>query len=138
MSSIQEEFFLKNINIDNIFKYFEKTDYLFLYRIKQCLESNDNSENKVFLSDLAEYMNMSITDTSKAIKKLQQKGYVNWHTDDKKERTYITFTSKAISDMVNQKESLVKSYENIVSNVDSEDLKVTINTLSKIRNILSD
>lgn len=137
MSSIQEEFFLKNFNIDSIFKYFEKADYLFLYSIKQCLECN-KSDDKVYLSDLSEYMNMSIIDTSKAIKKLQQKGYVDWHTDDKKERTYITFTNKAISDMNSQKDSLVKSYDTILSNVDADDLKTTVKTLTKIRSILSE
>ena len=56
---------------------------------------NSEIEDGVYLSDLAEYMHMSITDISKAVKKLQQKGYVEWHTDDKKERTYITPTTKA-------------------------------------------
>lgn len=83
MSSIQEDFFLRSINIDNIFKTFEKADYLFLYSIKHCME-NSEIEDGVYLSDLAEYMHMSITDISKAVKKLQQKGYVEWHTDDKK------------------------------------------------------
>ena len=77
MSSIQEDFFLKSINIDNIFKTFEKADYLFLYSIKHCME-NSEIEDGVYLSDLAEYMNMPITDISKAVKKLQQKGYVEW------------------------------------------------------------
>lgn len=45
---------------------------------------NSEIEDGVYLSDLAEYMHMSITDISKAVKKLQQKGYVEWHTDDKK------------------------------------------------------
>ena len=41
MSSIQEDFFLKSINIDNIFKTFEKADYLFLYSIKHCMENSE-------------------------------------------------------------------------------------------------
>ena len=122
MSSIQEDFFLKSINIDNIFKTFEKADYLFLYSIKHCME-NSEIEDGVYLSDLAEYMNMPITDISKAVKKLQQKGYVEWHTDDKKERTYITPTTKAVSEMHSQKESLVSAYSKIIANIDGEDLK---------------
>lgn len=137
MSSIQEDFFLKSINIDNIFKTFEKADYLFLYSIKHCME-NSEIEDGVYLSDLAEYMNMPITDISKAIKKLQQKGYVEWHTDDKKERTYITPTTKAVSEMHSQKEGLVSAYSKIIANIDGEDLKTTIDTLAKIRKILGE
>lgn len=137
MSSIQEDFFLKSINIDNIFKTFEKADYLFLYSIKHCME-NSEIEDGVYLSDLAEYMNMPITDISKAVKKLQQKGYVEWHTDDKKERTYITSTTKAVSEMHSQKESLVSAYSKIIANIDGEDLKTTIDTLAKIRKILGE
>ena len=55
MSSIQEDFFLRSINIDNIFKTFEKADYLFLYSIKHCME-NSEIEDGVYLSDLAEYV----------------------------------------------------------------------------------
>jgi len=137
LSSIQEDFFLKSINIDNIFKTFEKADYLFLYSIKHCME-NSEIEDGVYLSDLAEYMHMSITDISKAVKKLQQKGYVEWHTDDKKERTYITPTTKVVSEMHGQKESLVSAYSKIIANIDREDLKTTIDTLAKIRKILGE
>ena len=120
MSSIQEDFFLRSINIDNIFKTFEKADYLFLYSIKHCME-NSEIEDGVYLS-----------------KKLQQKGYVEWHTDDKKERTYITPTTKAVSEMHGQKESLVSAYSKIIANIDGEDLKTTIDTLAKIRKILGE
>ena len=78
------------------------------------------------------------TDISKAVKKLQQKGYVEWHTDDKKERTYITPTTKAVSEMHGQKESLVSAYSKIIANIDGEDLKTTIDTLAKIRKILGE
>lgn len=137
MSSIQEDFFLKSINIDNIFKSFEKADYLFLYSIKHCMENSEIADG-VYLSDLAEYMNMPMPDISKAIKKLEQKGYVEWHTDEKKERTYITPTTKAVSDMRNQRESLVSAYGKIVANIDDNDLKTTIETIAKIRNILGE
>lgn len=100
----------------------------------------ENSEiaDGVYLSDLAEYMNMPMPDISKAIKKLEQKGYVEWHTDEKKERTYITPTTKAVSDMRNQRESLVSAYGKIVDNIDDNDLKTTIETIAKIRNILGE
>ena len=47
-----EEFFLKSINV-------ERTDYLFLYSIKECVEKSDCHEG-VYLSEVAEYMKLSI------------------------------------------------------------------------------
>ncbi len=35
-----EEFFLKSINVESIFEFVERTDYLFLYSIKECVEKN--------------------------------------------------------------------------------------------------
>ena len=36
-----EEFFLKSINVESIFEFVERTDYLFLYSIKECVEKSD-------------------------------------------------------------------------------------------------
>ncbi len=50
-----EEFFLKSINVESIFEFVERTDYLFLYSIKECVEKSDCHEG-VYLSEVAEYM----------------------------------------------------------------------------------
>ena len=44
-----EEFFLKSINVESIFEFVERTDYLFLYSIKECVEKSDCHEG-VYLS----------------------------------------------------------------------------------------
>ena len=54
-----EEFFLKSINVESIFEFVERTDYLFLYSIKECVEKSDCHEG-VYLSEVAEYMKLSI------------------------------------------------------------------------------
>lgn len=45
-----EEFFLKSINVESIFEFVERTDYLFLYSIKECVEKSDCHEG-VYLSE---------------------------------------------------------------------------------------
>ena len=52
-----EEFFLKSINVESIFEFVERTDYLFLYSIKECVEKSDCHEG-VYLSEVAEYMKL--------------------------------------------------------------------------------
>ena len=109
-----EEFFLKSINVESIFEFVERTDYLFLYSIKECVEKSDCHEG-VYLSEVAEYMKLSIPETSKMVKSLENKGYIIWKLDEKKERTYLVLTNKAIELSNCQKEKMIEAYEKIIS-----------------------
>ena len=104
-----EEFFLKSINVESIFEFVERTDYLFLYSIKECVEKLDCHEG-VYLSEVAEYMKLSIPETSKMVKSLENKGYIIWKLDEKKERTYLVLTNKAIELSNCQKEKMIEAY----------------------------
>ena len=102
-----EEFFLKSVNVESIFEFIERTDYLFLYSIKECVEKSDCHEG-VYLSEVAEYMKLSIPETSKMVKSLENKGYIIWKLDEKKERTYLVLTNKAIELSNCQKEKMTE------------------------------
>lgn len=132
-----EEFFLKSINVESIFEFVERTDYLFLYSIKEGVEKSDCHEG-VYLSEVAEYMKLSIPETSKMVKSLENKGYIIWKLDEKKERTYLVLTNKAIELSNCQKEKMIEAYEKIVSNIQEEDLAVTRCTLRKIRQLMEE
>ena len=132
-----EEFFLKSINVESIFEFVERTDYLFLYIIKECVEKSDCHEG-VYLSEVAEYMKLSIPETSKMVKSLENKGYIIWKLDEKKERTYLVLTNKAIELSNCQKEKMIEAYEKIISNIQEDDLVVTRCTLRKIRQLMEE
>ncbi|MBO5158567.1 MAG: MarR family transcriptional regulator [Lachnospiraceae bacterium] len=132
-----EEFFLKSMNVEQVFGIIERTDYFFLYNIQECMKESE-LENGVYLSALAEKMELSIPNVSKAVKNLETKGYVTWKLDDKKEKTYIVLTNKAIELGRDQRRKIVEAYEKITTNIRKEDMKVTMLTLSKIRNLLKD
>ena len=132
-----EEFFLKSVNVESIFEFIERTDYLFLYRIKECVEKSDCHEG-VYLSEVAEYMKLSISETSKMVKSLENKGYIIWKLDEKKERTYLVLTNKAIELSNCQKEKMIEAYEKIISNIQEDDLAVTQCTLRKIRQLMEE
>ena len=137
METVEENFFLNNISMDRVFKIVEQTDYLFIYNIKQCLKDSE-IEDGVYLSTLAEKMELSITDVSKAVKKLEDKGYVMWKLDENRKRTYIVLTNKAEKLGLEQKRKLIDTYEKITENIRKEDMEVTMLTLNKIKNILKD
>ena len=132
-----EEFFLKSINVESIFEFVERTDYLFPYSIKECVEKSDCHEG-VYLSEVAEYMKLSIPETSKMVKSLENKGYIIWKLDEKKERTYLVLTNKAIELSNCQKEKMIEAYEKIISNIQEDDLAVTRCTLKKIRQLMEE
>ena len=131
------EEFLKSVNVESIFEFIERTDYLFLYSIKECVEKSDCHEG-VYLSEVAEYMKLSIPETSKMVKSLENKGYIIWKLDEKKERTYLVLTNKAIELSNCQKEKMIEAYEKIISNIQEDDLAVTQCTLRKIRQLMEE
>ena len=134
-NNIGEEFFLEQISVEKIFALLERTDYFLLYNIQHCA-TRSHLENAVYLSDLATYMNISVTEASKAVTNLRDKGYLIWKTDEKKERTYVTLTSRAIELMRNQRQQLIDCYNEIVNSISSEDLKTTLMTIDRIRKII--
>ena len=60
----EEQFFLDNFNVDRIFYTIGRADYLFLYHIKHC-ETRSKQGKRVYLSVLADTMNMPIPQISK-------------------------------------------------------------------------
>jgi len=137
IGSIEEEFFLKSINVERVFEIIERTDYLFLYNIKECIKESDCPDG-AYLADIAEKMDLPITETSKAVKNLEDKGYVTWKLDENKEKTYIVLTNKAVELGRGQKRKMIDAYEKITANIRKEDMETTLLTLSKIRQLLEE
>ncbi|WP_455721186.1 MarR family winged helix-turn-helix transcriptional regulator [Agathobacter sp.] len=124
----------KNISAEYIFDIVEKTDFFLIRSIQEGIK-NSVLEEGVYLSDLAEQMNVPVTQISVAVKKLESKGYVLWKLDDSRERTYIMLTDRALKLESDQKRKMMDAYEKIVSNIRKEDLETTMLTISKIRQL---
>lgn len=58
-------------------------------------------------------MHFELPDISKAIEKLQDKGYVSWKTDNSAGKTYVELTSKAVELMFDERLRMKKCYEQI-------------------------
>ena len=90
----EEWFFLHNFDADRVFNTIQRADYLILYYIK--MEADQHPEQTIYLADLAAVMGLKITELSKAVEKLQDKGLVAWKTDREAGRTYVELSSKAV------------------------------------------
>lgn len=130
-----EEYFLRNFDIDKLYDSIEKTDFLFLHHIYAC-EKRSESEKGVYLSELAEKMKLSIADVSKAIKRLQEKGYIDWNMTPDRERTYVNLTSNAIELMHDEREKMKEIYKMIHTEISKSDMEITIATLKKMNEIV--
>lgn len=132
-----EEFFVDAVNADVVFDLIERTDYYFLYKLihsKALLEDG----RSVYLADLAAELEMPVTVLSKVMQAMDDKGYVTWHTDQKKERSYVTLTGRAADLMARQKSFMTQCYEKIVEQVSPEELKISLTTLGAIRKIIKE
>ena len=112
----------------------ERSEYLFLYNIQECMQASGN--DKVYMSELAEQMKLSVIETSRTVKNLEDKGYVRWQTDENKERTFVKLTDKAKEAITHQNDKMVKAYQKISSEISKDELMRTITTLGKIREII--
>lgn len=133
LNHMEERFFLDNFNVDRVFNTIEKADYLFLYYIKCCAGQG----GRVYLSALAETMNMKIPELSKAMEKLQSKGYVLWKTDNEAGKTYVELTSKAVELMRDARTRMGRCYQKIQKEIGTEKLAETLHILKRINEILS-
>ena len=131
-----EAFFLNDFIIDRLFQGIERGDYIFLYYIQMCLDKTPDSD-QVYLSDLADAMHLNVTELSRAIERLQDKGYVLWKTDAALGKTYVVFTSKTIELMADEKKRIIKCYEAIVQEIGMGELAGVVITLKKIRDIIN-
>ncbi|MCD8342274.1 MAG: MarR family winged helix-turn-helix transcriptional regulator [Clostridiales bacterium] len=131
-----EEFFLNRLDTDKVFKTIDRADYAFLYSIARC-QAASQPANRAYLYQLSEMMDSPIPRISKAIRHLQDEGYVTWKTDDEMGRTYVTLTNIAVELMQDMKNNLQDYYKEILETVDGKDLETTLRTMKQISDIIS-
>lgn len=132
--NLGEDFFLNRLNMEQVFAFIDQTDSFWLYHIERCAAEADS--DRVYLSDLAEEMDVTVSVASKSIRALAEKGFVLWETDEKRERTYVSLTTRSKELMASQRQRLSDAYEQVLRTIPQEDLDTTMNTMAKIRAIV--
>ena len=132
----EEWFFLHNFDIDKVFSTIQRADYLILYYIK--MQAEQHPDSKVYLADLAAVMGLKVTELSKAVEKLQDKGFVAWKTDREAGRSYVELSSKAVELMAEERDLMKRCYARLRTELGDEELRRTVDTLQHMRDILKD
>ena len=121
--------------MDKVFSSVKRADYLFLYYIEHCSKSSQH-ESGAYLWELAEMMNMSIPDISKAVTRLHDKGYVEWKTNAEKSKTYVELTKTAHRLMEEERDYMKRCFDEIEAEIDTAELSAMIKTMRKVGEII--
>lgn len=132
----EEWFFLHNFDVDKVFSTIQRADHLVLYYIRQ--QAAQHPGSKVYLADLAAAMGLKVTELSKAVEKLQDKGFVAWKTDKEAGRTYVELSSKAVELMAEEHDFMKRCYERLRSELGDDELRRTVDTMQKVTAILKE
>ena len=132
----EEWFFLHNFDADRVFNTIQRADYLILYYIK--MEADQHPEQKVYLADLAAVMGLKITELSKAVEKLQDKGLVAWKTDREAGRTYVELSSKAVELMAEERDFMKRCYARLRTELGDDELRRAVDIMQKVTAVLQE
>ena len=132
----EEWFFLHNFDLDKVFSTIQRADYLVLYCIK--MQQAEHPGEKVYLADLAAAMGLKVTELSKAMEKLQDKGYVIWQTDREAGRTYVELSSKAVELMAEERGFMKRCYNRLRTELGDEELGRAVKLLQHVSSILKE
>ena len=132
----EEWFFLHNFDVDKVFSTIQRADYLVLYYIRQ--QAAQHPGSKVYLADLAAAMGLKVTELSKAMEKLQDKGYVVWQTDREAGRTYVELSSKAVELMAEERGFMKRCYTRLRTELGDEEMGRAVELLQHVSAILKE
>ena len=132
----EEWFFLHNFDLDKVFSTIQRADYLVLYCIK--MQQAEHPGEKVYLADLAAAMGLKVTELSKAMEKLQDKGYVVWQTDREAGRTYVELSSKAVELMAEERGFMKRCYTRLSTELSDEEMGRAVELLQHVSAILKE
>ena len=132
----EEWFFLHNFDIDKVFSTIQRADYLILYYIK--MQQEEHPDQKLYLADLAAAMGIKVTELSKGIEKLQDKGLVVWKTDREAGRTYVELSTKAVELMAEERAFMQRCYARLRTELGDDELRHTVDTMQRLTAILKD
>ena len=132
----EEWFFLHNFDLDKVFSTIQRADYLVLYCIK--MQQAEHPGEKVYLSDLAAAMGLKVTELSKTMENLQDKGFVVWQTDREAGRTYVELSSKAVELMAEERGFMKRCYNRLRTELGDEELGRAVELLQHVSAILKE
>lgn len=122
----------------NLFTELEISEYIALHSISMVVSDKNNLSQKTYLSDLAEKLEMSISDISKMVAKLKDRGLVIWsHDGDGSDGTYVVITKSGIKAMSRQEKTLNEYYSRVIEKFGYNNLVSLLKQTEKLEEIMN-
>lgn len=130
-------FVMEKNSEEALFNIVDRADYLMLRYIDICRQKYPD-QNRVYLVNLANEMEVPISEISKAATHLQDRNYVTWKTDESGRMTYVEITDLARSRMSAQEKRIERMKEKVMESISDEDLATTIRTMEKVAELVKE
>lgn len=118
-----QRYILNKDKTKHLFKDLSVSDYVILHSVI-------NMDNKVYLKDLSQNLELPVSKMSNIATNLRNKGLVFWsHDGDGSDGTYLSVTDTGINLMNLQEEKLKNYYERVIKRFG---LRNTVDLLSKL------
>lgn len=112
-------------------------EYIALHIMKETGELETIYAGKTYLKDLAEKMQLSIRQTSRMVKNLQERGFLNWsHDGNGSEGTYVTITESGKKLLENQEKILKDYYGKVIEKYGKENLLQLLHLMKQLETVM--
>ena len=130
---LRQRFYMDSEHMDVLFSEISLRDYMVLIMLAHRLGIH---KDKVYLSEISKELNMSITQVSRLVQRLQENGYVYWEHD--KTGTYI-YLSEVGNEVLNkQQDTLQKYFSRIIERMGLDNFLRVLDLMSELDMIMSE
>lgn len=133
-----QRYLMNKGNIKELFKKISIPEYIVLHSVAMESELSSIYGGRTYLKELSEKMELTISQTSKMIGKLRDRGLLTWsHDGDGSEGTYVTITESGKRLLNEQEEILRKYYGNVIDKFGREKLIQLLQLMKELETVMS-
>lgn len=127
------KFLLTKDKTQTLFTEVEVPEYISLHLIAK------NPSGHVYLTELAEQLNMPISNISRMVTRLKERGFVHWaHTGSGNDGTFVTITDYGAQAVARQDQLLDTYYSQVVERFGKKKLVQLLHELSELEQIMKE
>ncbi len=134
-----QKYLMNRASMKELFEELSVPGYVTLCLAKRMDQGQPKQEQKIYLREIADQLQLSISQTSKMIGKLRDKGLLIWTHDGKgRKGTYITITDLGREKLKKQEEILKDFYETVIEQFGKEDFIQLIQMMHRLEAIMQE
>lgn len=121
----------------NLYTELDVSEYVALHSIARIASEKGGVSKKTYLSALAEQLEITISNCSRMIKKLSDRGLVVWsHDGDGSEGTYVVITESGTKAMLYQEKILNDYYGRVIERFGYDNLIELLKLMENLEKIM--